>query len=442
MPSHDGIRPQDALARALVVTRAPLPDTMRRLSEVLTDLVPHRAVARRSAVCTFTPTAAFGDEELTGRITGAELTRLAGRVTAGAPWQGEAVLAGAPHPVLAVASAREFAEPAEATEAADTGAGAGPLLVVVRSSAEPLDADVTAVAQGLWDLVTVNQERRMAEAGPTQAASSRAAAAARARAIAKLTDAHSSVLSAILGTLRAASLDDTAARRGAVDLAVAALIDLRAGADLDRELSEEPADAAFGRLTAELRPLLRYSPVELDLRPPASRRTLAADVAHGARAAVRGAVLAMLEQGDLGRLHVSWQLDEDTLRVLVRDDGPGLLAPEALAVHRFTDRLTALGGRLVLDALPGWGSTFTVTLPLSPDLPAAPAAAGPLDALHPRERQVLEELALGRRNREIALALHISESTVKFHVANILAKLGVASRGEAAALARTAAATA
>ncbi|MFF7156376.1 LuxR C-terminal-related transcriptional regulator [Streptomyces sp. NPDC008139] len=437
MPSHDGIRPQDALARALVVTRAPLPDTMRRLSEVLTDLVPHRAVARRSAVCTFTPTAAFGEEELTGRITGAELTRLAGLVTAGAPWQGEAVLAGAPRPVLAVASAREFAE---TTEATDTGAG--PLLVVVRSSAGPLDADVTAVAQGLWDLVTVNQERRMAEAGPTQAASSRAAAAARARAIAELTDAHSSVLSAILGTLRAASLDDTAARRGAVDLAVAALIDLRAGADLDRELSEEPADTAFGRLTAELRPLLRYSPVELDLRPPASRRTLAADVAHGARAAVRGAVLAMLEQGDLGRLHVSWQLDEDTLRVLVRDDGPGLLAPEALAVHRFTDRLTALGGRLVLDALPGWGSTITVTLPLSPDLPAAPAAAGPLDALHPRERQVLEELALGRRNREIALALHISESTVKFHVANILAKLGVASRGEAAALTRTAAATA
>lgn len=427
MLSNDWRRPQDALARALAVTRAPLPDTLRRLSDVLTDLVPHRMIARQSAICTYTPTAAFGDEELTGRITGAELSRLAGQVPVGTPWQGEAELAGAPHPVLAVASAPE-----------GTDEGGGALLVVVRSAAEPLDADVTAVVQGLWDLVTVNQGRRMAEAGPTQAASSRAAAGARARAIAELTDAHSSALSAILGTLRAASLDDTTARRGAVDLTVAALVELRAGAALDRELSEEPADAAFGRLTAELRPLLRYSPVELDLRAPASRRSLPADLAHGARAAVRGAVLAMLEQGELGRLHVSWQVDEDTLRVLVRDDGPGLLAQEALAVHRITDRLTALGGQLALDALPGWGSTITVTLPLEAGAPAAPAPAGPLDGLHPREREVLDQLTLGRRNREIASALHISESTVKFHVANILAKLGVASRGEAAAFAHTA----
>ena len=41
----------------------------------------------------------------------------------------------------------------------------------------------------------------------------------------------------------------------------------------------------------------------------------------------------------------------------------------------------------------------------------------------------------GRRNRDIAAELHISESTVKFHVANILDELGVGSRGEAAALA-------
>ncbi|MEH0554004.1 response regulator transcription factor [Streptomyces sp. B21-101] len=43
----------------------------------------------------------------------------------------------------------------------------------------------------------------------------------------------------------------------------------------------------------------------------------------------------------------------------------------------------------------------------------------------------------GRRNRHIAEELHISENTVKFHVTNILDKLGVASRGEAAALAHT-----
>jgi DNA-binding NarL/FixJ family response regulator len=49
-------------------------------------------------------------------------------------------------------------------------------------------------------------------------------------------------------------------------------------------------------------------------------------------------------------------------------------------------------------------------------------------------------LALGHRNRTIVQEPHISESTVKFHVANILAKLSVGSRGEAAAFFHSAAA--
>lgn len=74
---------------------------------------------------------------------------------------------------------------------------------------------------------------------------------------------------------------------------------------------------------------------------------------------------------------------------------------------------------------------MTVSLPLGTKESAG--AADPLAALGARELEVLGELARGRRNRDIAERLHISESTVKFHVANILAKLGVGSRGEAAA---------
>ncbi|WP_329136835.1 helix-turn-helix transcriptional regulator [Streptomyces sp. NBC_01476] len=420
-------RPQDALALAMGVLSAPLCDTMTALSAALAGLVPHLALARLSGVCAFTPVQFAGDTAVTGGITGTELGRLSVRVEAGEPWQGEAELGGARRPVLAVASAP------------DPLTAPGALLVVVRTSDEPLPEPVPELVRRLWDLVTVHTGRRTAEAEPAQAATSRAAASARARAIAELTDAHTTALSAVLGTLRAASLDDATARRGAVDLAVSALVRLRAGAELDREMSEEPADAAFGRLTEELRPLLRYGPVALDLRGPASRRDLPADVAHTTRAAVRGAVLAMLEQGEgLRRLHVSWQVEQDTLRVVVRDDGPGLLTRDALAPHRITDRLTALDGRLVLDALPGWGTTITVTLPLEPPQPAAVTDQEPLRSLHPREREVLEQLALGRRNRDIARALHISESTVKFHVANILGKLGAGSRGEAAALAHRA----
>jgi DNA-binding CsgD family transcriptional regulator len=47
---------------------------------------------------------------------------------------------------------------------------------------------------------------------------------------------------------------------------------------------------------------------------------------------------------------------------------------------------------------------------------------------------VLRRLAAGKRNREIAADLAISENTVKFHVANIYRKLDVSSRSEATAL--------
>ena len=49
-----------------------------------------------------------------------------------------------------------------------------------------------------------------------------------------------------------------------------------------------------------------------------------------------------------------------------------------------------------------------------------------------RENDVLTLLAEGRSNKEIAQLLTIAEKTVKTHVSNILAKLGVPSRTQAA----------
>lgn len=54
------------------------------------------------------------------------------------------------------------------------------------------------------------------------------------------------------------------------------------------------------------------------------------------------------------------------------------------------------------------------------------------EALTDRELEVLRFLEEARTNKEIALALQTSERTVEFHVSNILAKLGVKSRLEAA----------
>ena len=62
--------------------------------------------------------------------------------------------------------------------------------------------------------------------------------------------------------------------------------------------------------------------------------------------------------------------------------------------------------------------------------PTPPLA--PPELLSTRERQVLELLARGCTNREIAEQLFITSSTVKVHVEHILAKLGVSDRTQAA----------
>ena len=54
--------------------------------------------------------------------------------------------------------------------------------------------------------------------------------------------------------------------------------------------------------------------------------------------------------------------------------------------------------------------------------------AEPVEALTPRELEVLQIMARGARNRDIADELVISERTVKIHVANVMAKLGVSNR--------------
>ncbi|MDX1612766.1 MAG: response regulator transcription factor [Candidatus Promineifilaceae bacterium] len=59
-------------------------------------------------------------------------------------------------------------------------------------------------------------------------------------------------------------------------------------------------------------------------------------------------------------------------------------------------------------------------------------AAPDVEELTPREMDVLELVAQGLANKQIALKLDIGEKTVKTHVSNILGKLGVLSRTQAA----------
>ncbi|WP_431911968.1 helix-turn-helix transcriptional regulator [Nonomuraea jabiensis] len=107
-------------------------------------------------------------------------------------------------------------------------------------------------------------------------------------------------------------------------------------------------------------------------------------------------------------------------------DGDRQGAAERLG--RARELATRLGATPLLEQLDAFGRRARIG-------GAEEAADGLPLGLTARELEVLREVANGRSNREIAEALFISAKTVSVHVSNILAKLGVATRGEAAATA-------
>jgi DNA-binding CsgD family transcriptional regulator len=88
-----------------------------------------------------------------------------------------------------------------------------------------------------------------------------------------------------------------------------------------------------------------------------------------------------------------------------------------------------LGAQPLLDRVGRLARSINVTL--TEETPTRPGVA--TLGLTDREAEVLRHLVLGRSNRQIAETLFISPKTVSVHVSHILEKLGVTSRGEAAA---------
>src|SRR5438445_548433 len=72
-------------------------------------------------------------------------------------------------------------------------------------------------------------------------------------------------------------------------------------------------------------------------------------------------------------------------------------------------------------------------LPAPPTTTPLRAAKQAYGGLTGREREIAALIARGKANREIAETLVLSERTVEYHVSNILAKLGAASRAQIAA---------
>ena len=106
---------------------------------------------------------------------------------------------------------------------------------------------------------------------------------------------------------------------------------------------------------------------------------------------------------------------------LLKDSPPEDLA---LAIRAVNKGHTHLGPGL-----------FKKALSYTPEVENTSLILGQLAELSPREKEVLNLIAVGSNNKEIAIKLYISEKTVKNHVTSILSKLELRDRTQAALLA-------
>ncbi|WP_341526709.1 response regulator transcription factor [Nostoc sp. UHCC 0302] len=124
--------------------------------------------------------------------------------------------------------------------------------------------------------------------------------------------------------------------------------------------------------------------------------------------------------------YVTAALQNGAMGYLLKDTPSEELAVAIRAVHK---GYTQLGPGIVKKLL----TQFSNSELTQPTPPAPPILA----ELTPREKEVLQLIATGASNREIAQELYISEGTVKNHVTNILNRLNLRDRTQAAIFANT-----
>ncbi|GAA4707632.1 response regulator [Phytohabitans rumicis] len=176
------------------------------------------------------------------------------------------------------------------------------------------------------------------------------------------------------------------------------------------------AEAANGQRAVELAQRLRPDVCLLDIRMPGVDGIEATRMLAGPTVADPLAVV-VITTFDLDD-YVYAALRAGARGFLLKDAGPALLAQ---AVHAAASGDALIAPSITARLLTAFASTG----------PAAPPAQ-PTEVLTEREEQVLAAVARGRTNSEIADELYITLSTVKTHIASLMAKLGVRNRVEIA----------
>jgi DNA-binding CsgD family transcriptional regulator len=281
---------------------------------------------------------------------------------------------------------------------------------------------------------------------PGTLAFSRAIGRERERVRAQLSSSYAATLSGLLHTLRRSN--DGRSRNAppevleAINLASRAVLDLETDSERhDDEVGGVLVSQAFKEAEDEVRRIVH--PVRLDVLADLEAEAPAQvpqAIAQAARFISRAAAVNATRHARADKLRLLWRLTLRTLRITVADNG-ATSGDKAAQLAPFADveRLAALGAEIEFDSNPDWGTTLTCRLPLH-DLAVMPEtpAAKRLEELRDREREVLELMIAGLRNRDIAERLFISVRTVKYHASNIFEKLDVASRSEAIAIAHSA----
>lgn len=411
MPDGGQLCTEHVLRDLGAVVGAPAEALPELLAALLRVFVEHDAIILVAADAAGGRRRGAGDRAFVDGVPFLDLDDLRRTLAPGACRAGTLLVGGASVPTLEVLSRN------------------GALLVIARPRLQP-GAEET-VAQ-LWNVVALRVQQLADEAPPDYLQLARAASGVRMEVLTDLADEYSTTLESVLAVLRSPGLDDRAARTAATGVAAEGMVQLRTASDRVRTFTEEPVVSAFARLRDDLGPLVKFRDLDVQfVEPPVDGRPLPSEVAHGARAVVRGLILALIDRPEVKRVRVQWGCDGTNLLIDMRDDGPRELAADATQLQLARQRIHALDGVIEVESTHGWGTRLAIVIPLDPPHPSAAAVAG--WGLRPRELEVLQLLADGRSNRAIADQLGISENTAKFHVAGVYRKLGVRTRAAATA---------